>query len=291
MSIKQTISAEFPFSANFVEVHGSKMHYIEEGSGDPILFLHGNPTWSYLWRNVIPFLSPHGRCIALDLIGMGKSDKPDIEYTFFQHAKYVESFIEALELENVCLILHDWGTALGFHYAMQQENKVKGIAILEPPFLYPFPWDEFPLSVRLIFRLIRAPGVGWFLICVLNLFIRGLSSPISSSRPLTEEELSSYAAPYPSIRSRKVIRQWPQQVPIHGRPADVDLVITADNNKLRKSKNPKLLLYSDISLFIDSTKAEWCRQNINNLQSASVSVRRDTLCKNQTPGVSARLWS
>ena len=118
------ISADFPFESKFIDILGSKIHYIDEGSGDPILFLHGNPTSSYLWRNIIPYLLPHGRCIAPDLIGMGKSDKPNLEYRFFDHSKYVEEFIKKLDLSNITLVIHDWGSALGFHYAMRNENKI-----------------------------------------------------------------------------------------------------------------------------------------------------------------------
>ena len=112
----QEISANFPFESRYVEVHGSKIHYVEEGSGDPGLFLHGQPTSSYLWRNIIPHVSPVARAIAMDNIGFGKSDKPDIEYRFVDHAKYVEGFIEAMGLKNITLVIHDWGSALGFHY-------------------------------------------------------------------------------------------------------------------------------------------------------------------------------
>src|SRR5210317_59357 len=125
------ISTAFPFKPHYVQVHGSKMHYVDEGSGDPILFLHGNPTSSYLWRNIIPHLSSQGRCIAPDLIGMGKSDKPDLEYRFFDHVKYIEGFIEKLGLQNITLVIHDWGSALSFHYAMRNENNIKGIAFME----------------------------------------------------------------------------------------------------------------------------------------------------------------
>jgi hypothetical protein len=126
-----TISAEFPFESHYVEVLGSKMHYIDEGEGGPILFIHGNPTSSYLWRNIIPYVSDDGRVIAVDLIGMGKSDKPDIDYRFVDHAKYLEGFIEELELKNVTLVIHDWGSGLGFNYAMQHEDNIKGIAFME----------------------------------------------------------------------------------------------------------------------------------------------------------------
>jgi len=116
------INAEFPFESHYVEVMGSKMHYIDEGEGDPILFIHGNPTSSYLWRNIIPYVSDDARVIAVDLIGMGKSDKPDIDYRFVDHATYLDGFIEELELKNVTLVIHDWGSGLGFNYAMQNED-------------------------------------------------------------------------------------------------------------------------------------------------------------------------
>jgi len=120
------ISPEFPFESHYVEVHGSKMHYIDEGTGDPVLFLHGNPTSSYLWRNIIPYLSDHARCITPDLIGMGKSDKPDIPYRFTDHYRYITGFIEALNLKNITFVIHDWGSGLGFHYAMQNEGRIDG---------------------------------------------------------------------------------------------------------------------------------------------------------------------
>ena len=130
-TISAEISADFPFSPNCVDVGGSRMHYVDEGEGDPILFLHGNPTSSYLWRNIIPHTAPLGRCLAPDLIGMGKSDKPDIDYGFFDHVKYIEGFIEALGLKNITLVVHDWGSALGFHYARRHEGNVKGLAFME----------------------------------------------------------------------------------------------------------------------------------------------------------------
>ncbi len=111
----ESISAAFPFESKYVDVLGSQMHYIDEGSGDPILFLHGNPTSSYLWRNIIPHVTSMGRCIAPDLIGQGKSDKPDIEYLFFDHVEYIEGFIDALGLQNITLVIHDCGSGLGLH--------------------------------------------------------------------------------------------------------------------------------------------------------------------------------
>jgi haloalkane dehalogenase len=125
------ISADFPYKAQFVEVLGSRMHYIDEGGGEPILLLHGNPTSSYLWRNVIPYLKPRGRVIAVDNIGMGKSDELDIAYTFQDHSRYIDAFIDTLGLTNLTLVGHDWGSVLGLSYAARHEANVKGVVFME----------------------------------------------------------------------------------------------------------------------------------------------------------------
>ncbi len=144
MTTKLDISANFPYQSNYIEVHGSSIHYVEEGAGQPILFLHGNPTSSYLWRNIIPHVASLGRCIAPDLIGMGRSDKPDIDYRFVDHANYVEEFIEKMDLQDITLVVHDWGSALGFHYAMRHESNVRGLAFMEA-ILAPVPsWEMRP---------------------------------------------------------------------------------------------------------------------------------------------------
>ncbi len=170
---QQEISAAFPYESKFQEVHGSKMHYVEEGAGDPVLFLHGNPTSSYLWRNVIPHVSPMARCIALDLIGMGKSDKPDLEYRFVDHSKYVEGFIEALGLRNITFVIHDWGSALGFHYARRHEDNTKGLTFMEA-IVRPLTWDEFPEQVRQMFQSFRTPEVGENMLINQNMFVEAL---------------------------------------------------------------------------------------------------------------------
>src|SRR5918996_4699424 len=191
---QQNISAEFPFESKYVEVLDSKMHYIDEGEGDPILFIHGNPTSSYLWRNIIPYVEPYGRAIAVDLMGMGKSDKPDIDYRFVDHAKYLEAFIEKLGLKNITLVVHDWGSALGFNYAMRHEDNVKGIAFMEA-ILRPLRYDEFPDDdVKKIVQTYRTPEAGYDLIVNKNFFIEQLI-PSMILRKLTEEEMNQYREP------------------------------------------------------------------------------------------------
>jgi len=260
----QLISPDFPFESHYIEVHGSKMHYLEEGEGDPILFLHGNPTSSYLWRNILPHLTPFGRCIALDLIGMGKSDKPDIDYRFFDHVKHVEGFIEKLGLKNITLVIHDWGSAIGFHYAMRHEVNVKGIAFMEA-ILRPVKWAEFPTKFKLGFKLFRTPLVGWMLIGWRNMFIEQIM-PQAMFRQLTEEEKTHYRTPYKKVKSRKPLWRWPNEIPIDGKPADVQQAVENYGNKLLESDLPKLLFYAHPGGLITKKAVEWCRENLKNLE-------------------------
>jgi haloalkane dehalogenase len=138
---------------------------------EPILLLHGNPTSSYLWRNIIPHLTNNARCIAPDLIGMGKSDKPDIEYRFFDDVKYIEGFIDKMKLKDITLVVHDWGSGLGFHYAMRNEDKIRGIAFMEAILVPIESWDMLPEEGRKIFQAFRTPDVGWDMIVNQNFFV------------------------------------------------------------------------------------------------------------------------
>ncbi len=264
----KTISASFPFESKYVEIHGSKIHYIDEGSGDPILFIHGNPTSCYLWRNIIPYLVPHGRCIALDLIGMGKSDKPDLDYRFFDHSKYVEGFIEKLNLSNLTLVIHDWGSGLGLHYAMRHENNIKGIAFMEA-ILRPMIWADFPKDFKMGFKLFRTAGIGWLMISVMNVFVTKIL-PQATVRKLSPEEMDYYAGPYKTIQSRKPVRQWPCEIPIEGQPTDMYEVISNYNKKLQESKVPKLLFFATPGGIIDSKTVDWCKQKLKNLKAVDI---------------------
>jgi haloalkane dehalogenase len=266
---KKQISTEFPFRSNFVEVHGSKIHYIDEGKGEPILFLHGNPTSSYLWRNIIPHLTDKARCIAPDLIGMGKSDKPDIEYRFFDHAKYVEGFIEKMKLKDITLVVHDWGSGLGFHYAMRNEDKIRGIAFMES-ILFPLEsWDMFPTESRKIFQSFRTPDVGCDMIVNQNLFIEEILRK-QIVRRLTEEEMTHYREPFRKPEYRKPVWRWPNEIPIEGKPEDVTRAVSEYNQKLQKSNVPKLLIYAEPGVLITKSVADWCKKNLHNLKTANI---------------------
>ena len=263
------ISADFPFDSNYIEVRGSKMHYIDEGEGDPILALHGNPTSSYLWRNIIPHLTAKGRCVAPDLIGMGKSDKPDIGYRFSDHVEYIEGFIEKMGLKNITLVIHDWGSGLGFHYAMRHEDNMKGIAFMES-MVRPEPsWDIFPDAFREIFKGFRTPDVGWEMIVTNNMFVEQIL-PSAVARGLTEEEMERYREPFKEPAHRKPVWVWPNELAIEGEPADVVEAIEAYSQKLRRSELPKLLFYATPGAIMPETVIEWRRENLKNLTTVDI---------------------
>jgi haloalkane dehalogenase len=266
MTQEKEISAAFTFESKFVELLGSKMHYVEEGSADPILFLHGNPTSSYLWRNVIPQLSSIGRCIAPDLIGMGKSDKPDIGYRFVDHAKYVDGFIEALDLKNITFVVHDWGCALGFHYATRNESNVKGIAFMEG-LVRPLTWDEWPEQAKQIFEGFRTQGAGETMILENNMFVEQVL-PGSVLRTLSEEEMAVYREPYTTKESRLPTLQWPREIPLDGEPADVVKITTESSAWAGKSETPKLLLHFEPGAIMRNLVG-WCEENYKNLKTVA----------------------
>ena len=268
MSIDQSISPDVPYSSRFVDVLGSRMHYVEGGSGDPVLFLHGNPTSSYLWRNVMPHLDGVARCIAPDLVGMGQSDKPDLEYRLVDHARYVDGFIEALGLERVTLVIHDWGSALGFHYARRHEANVKGIAFMEA-IVRPVTWDEWPRTVRPLFQKFRTPEAGWDLVVNKNVFVEQVL-PGAIMRDLTDQEMDAYRAPFLDPPSRKPVWRWPNEIPVDGEPADVVELVGAYADWLGQSQVPKLLLYSHPGAILRSELVEWCRQNVSALDTVDI---------------------
>ncbi len=263
------ISAEFPFKSRFIEVNGSNLHYVEEGEGDPILFLHGNPTSSYLWRNIIPHVTSLGRAIAPDLIGMGKSDKPNIEYSFFDHVKYVEGFIEKMGLKNITLVIHDWGSALGFYYAMRHPENLKGLAFMEA-ILAPIPsWDGFPEEIKEMFQAFRTPEVGWDLIVNQNIFVEQVL-PGLVAREMSQAEMDHYREPFIEPSSRKPVWRWPNEIPIAGDPPEVVEAVSAYNQWLQQSDLPKLLFYGAPGILGSPQMVEWSIQNLKNLKTVDI---------------------
>ena len=265
----QGISPDFRYESHYADVLGSRIHYVDDGSGDPILLLHGTPTWSYLWRNVIPHLSPIARCIAPDLIGMGRSDKPDIEYRFSDHVRYVEGFIEKLQLRNITLVMHDWGSGLGFHYAMRHEDNVKGLAFMEAILSPVRSWDVLPTDLREMYQTFRTPKVGWEMIVNRNVFVEKLL-PGAVLRKLTEKEMDCYREPFKDPASRKPLWRWPNEVPVAGEPADVAEAVATYSRRLRDSALPKLLLYATPGAILRAPVVDWCRRKLKNLKAVHI---------------------
>ncbi len=233
-------SAVFPLESRFITVNGYKIHYIEEGQGDPVLFIHGNPTWSYLWRNILPAVARETgrRGIALDLLGFGKSDKPDIDYNLKLHYWIFEEFINQLKLKNLILVLHDWGGPLGMCYATHHPENVRGIALMET-MLWDWAWKDFG-KFKMVFKLFRSP-VGYFMLQVLNFFVNKiLPGSVINKQHMTSEIMRHYREPFPTIKSRKAIRRFPQLIPIEGEPGESYEFIKKIEEKLFPIKSPVL---------------------------------------------------
>lgn len=242
------ISAAFPYQKKHRVVLGLEMAYVDEGQGDPIVFLHGNPTSSYLWRNIIPYLEVLGRCIAPDLIGMGDSQKlpksgPN-SYTFVEHRRYLDALLEALGVnERVTFVVHDWGSALAFDWTYRHPDAVKGLAYMEA-IVKPYIWSEYPEAARKIFQALRSPA-GEQMVLEQNSFIE-VNLPNTILRSLTEEEMNSYRRPFAEPgEGRRPTLTWPRQLPVDGQPADVTEIVTAYGGWLSSSPIPKLFIHSD----------------------------------------------
>jgi haloalkane dehalogenase len=224
-------------------VLNSTMFYREAGAGTSLVFLHGNPTSSYLWRHILPTVAASGRCLAPDLIGMGESGKPDIPYTFDDHARYVDAWFDTLGLDQVVLIGHDWGGALAFDWATHHPGRALGVAFTET-IVKPMSWQDFPAAARPLFESLRTPGVGEIMVLDQNTFIEQ-SLPRTVARGLSDEDLAVYRKPYPTRDSRLPLLQWPRAMPLEGQPAEVVARVSAYDDWLATSGDvPKLLLAS-----------------------------------------------
>jgi haloalkane dehalogenase len=260
----ETVPSSFPFESKYANVLGSRMHYIDEGQGDPILFLHGNPTSSYLWRNIVPHLSGQARCIAVDLIGMGKSDHPDIPYRYDDQYRYLSAFIDELGIgSNLTLVIHDWGSGLGFRWAYDHQDDVRAIAFMEA-MIRGLSLGDMPGSLRMAMRMMRAPGTGWLMISVGNIFLKKLLPDLTYAT-MTPEALAYYRSAFPTVASRKAIRQWPGELPLDGKPADNAAVVEAYREWLTRTNIPKLLFYGNDGIAIKEPEVAWCRENLSNL--------------------------
>ncbi len=285
--VESNVPTAFPYRPHFVQVEGSRMHFVEAGEGDPILLLHGNPTSSYLWRNVIPHLAPHGRVIAVDLIGMGRSDKPALEYTFADHARYVEGFIEALDLRDVTVVVHDWGSALGFDYAARHPGNVKGVAFMEA-IVGPLQWSDASLPQRVLFRRLRDPKQGRKMVVDNNFFVEKFLK-FGTARKLTDVEMQAYRAPFIEPRDRTPMRMFPAQLPIGGEPPSVVARADAYARWLESTDTPKLLIYAEPGMIFDRAAVKRMQRTMPALQTVSVGRGRHYLQEDQPTKVGEAL--
>ena len=243
-------------------VNGRSMVYVDVGEGEPVVFLHGNPTSSFLWRNIIPHLADGYRCIAPDLIGMGDSDKlpdsgPD-SYTFAEHREYLDGLLSQLDLgDNVTLVVHDWGSGLGFDWANRNRDRIAGIAYMEA-FVRPVSWDEWPDAATSIFQAMRSDA-GESIVIDKNVFVERIL-PSSVMREMTPEEMDVYRRPYlEGGESRRPTLTWPRQIPIEREPADVFQIVTEYSAWLTSSEVPKLFVNADPGMILTGAQREFCR--------------------------------
>lgn len=245
-----------------VEVLGKHMAYVEAGRGDPVVFLHGNPTSSYLWRNVMPHVVPLGRCIALDLIGMGDSDKLDDpgpeRYRFVEHREFLDAALDALGVEsNVAWVVHDWGSALGFDWANRHRGATRGIAYMEA-LVRPVTWAEWPEAARRVFQGFRSDASEGMVLDN-NVFVERVL-PGSILRRLTEAEMAAYRAPYAEPgESRRPTLTWPREIPIDGEPEDVTRIVRDYAAWMAENDLPKLFVNADPGAILTGAQREFCR--------------------------------
>ncbi len=246
----------------FVSVDGRRMAYVEMGSGRPIVFQHGNPTSSYLWRNILPQLADLGRCIAIDLIGMGDSDKlPDSgpqRYSFAEHSHYLDGAFAALGIErDIVFVLHDWGTALGFDWMRRHPQSTAGVAHMEG-IVKPLSWDEWPAAATEIFKVFRSPA-GDDVVLNKNVFVENVL-PRSILRKLSDDEMEAYRAPFREPgEDRRPTLSWPRQIPLANEPADVCALVEAYGTYLKHARMPKLFISATPGMIMTGPPADFAR--------------------------------
>ncbi|MFN7925256.1 MAG: haloalkane dehalogenase [Bryobacteraceae bacterium] len=264
------INEEFVLPRKRVEVLGSGMSYVESGAGEPVVFVHGNPTSAYLWRNIIPHVFTRHRAIALDLIGMGESGKPDIGYRFEDHYRYLEAFVAALGLDSITFVLHDWGGALGWAYAMRNPARVKRIAFMEavlPPRL-PMQYSDFG-PAEAIFRGFRTPGQGEQMVLEENLFVERVL-PGSVNRTLGETARAAYRAPYCDKAHRLPTLVWPRELPVEGAPGANVALMREIGQFMKSTAMPVLAIYAEPGVLMPRASVDWYVANMHNVETAFV---------------------
>ncbi len=250
--------------SGFAEVAGSQMHYLYCGMGDPILFVHGVPTSSYLWRNIMPCFADQGYCCAVDLIGMGKSDKPDIDFTIEDHIFYLTEFINALDLENITLVLHGWGSVAGLDYAANHPDNVKALVLFESHVRPVTDWDLLSLPVQQFASMLNDMETGYKKVIEENYIVRQLL-PNGIVKQLSNDELVNYEAPFQTPKQRKVLWQYVLDLPMGEADNQTLPIIERYSAWLQKTAIPKLLMYAVPGFITTVDTVQWAQQNVKNL--------------------------
>ncbi len=278
------ISADERYPKQFADVLGKRMAYVEVGEGDPIVFLHGNPTSSYLWRNVIPHVSDAGRCIAPDLIGMGDSEKLSVSgpesYRFVEHRRYLDALLAELGVEagRAVFVIHDWGSALGFDWARRHPDAMSGIAYMEA-IVQPMRWGDWPEAARKVFQAFRSPA-GEEMVLEKNVFVERVL-PGSVLRELGEAEMEVYRRPFRNAgEDRRPTLTWPRQIPIDGEPADVVAIVAEYAAWLASCDVPKLFVNAEPGAILIGAQREFCRTWVHQ---SEVTVRGNHFLQEDSP--------
>ena len=264
-----------PLSKQYKTVNGKQMAYHDVGTGNPVVFLHGNPTSSYLWRDIIPHVSGQTRCVAPDLIGQGDSDKLDNSgpdaYTFVQHREYLDGLLDQLDLgDNITFVIHDWGSALGFDWANRHRDRVAGIVYMEA-IVRPVTWDEWPEGATDIFKAMRSEA-GEEMVLTKNLFVEAIL-PASIMRTLSDEEMNEYRRPFAEAgEARRPTLTWPRQIPLDGEPADVTAIVDDYSQWLTTSEVPKLFVNADPGTILTGAQREFARSFPNQTETTVAGI-------------------
>ena len=268
--LRQEHSHEWNYEPNYVEVFGHKMHYIDVGEGDPIVFLHGQPDWIYEWRNVLPYVEPYGRVIGIDNIGFGKSDQPEMEYNFEVWYKYLEATIEKLGLKNITLVIHDWGSVLGANYASLHPENVQGLVLQEALILPEYPVDNpetfqktHPVSYW-VYTTFKNPKSKAMVIDQ-NTFIERVMCQLVLNKP-TQATMDYFREPFKDPSKRYILQPWPQQVPLNNDVPYVRDRMLAINKYLLETDIPKLLTYCRPGVVTVMSDVEYLANNLKNIE-------------------------
>ncbi len=266
------IAPSHNLSTHSVPVLDATMSHLEIGEGEPIIFIHGNPTSSYLWRNIMPLVADKGRAIAVDLIGMGNSGKPDLDYSFADHYRYFSAFISTLNAKKVTLVGHDWGAALAWEYARNHPQQVKQLAFMEgvlPPTLPFASFEAMGPEMGNMFKAFKDPIKGQELVIDNNMFVEQIL-PGFVNRPLDEEAMNQYRAPHTELVSRKPLLAWPREIPIGGEPKTTSKAMEDIRDFMGVTKMPVLLLYASPGVLITPQDVPWYEQQIHQLETAFI---------------------